>query len=231
MTPFTLSGEALRLNASGALWWPAQRLLAVADLHFEKGSSFAARGVLLPPYDTRATLLQLGNMVRRYDPATVVCLGDSFHDRRALERLARDDLSRLATLAAGRDWLWVEGNHDLGMVPPVGRVVGELAIGPLLFRHIPAPMAPAGEITGHYHPKARVATRAGTFSSRCYVTDGKRLVLPAFGAFTGGLDVMDPAFPPLFPRGFRVLMAGRDRLHIVPRAGLLPVPERPASAG
>lgn len=227
MTPFTLLGEALRLDATGALWWPAQRLLVVADLHFEKGSSFAARGVMLPPYDTRATLLQLGNLMRRYDPATVVCLGDSFHDRKALERLARDDLARLATLATGRDWIWVEGNHDLGLMPPVGRVVEELVLDPLLFRHIPALAPTSGEIAGHFHPKARVATRAGTFSSRCFATDGRRVVMPAFGAYTGGLDVLDPEFPPLFPRGFRVLMAGRDRLHLFPRAALLPVPDRP----
>jgi DNA ligase-associated metallophosphoesterase len=226
MTPFTFLGEALRLDAAGALWWPAQKLLAVADLHFEKGSSFAARGVMLPPYDTRATLLQLGNQIRRYDPAIVVCLGDSFHDRKALERLPGDDLARLTALAAGRDWIWVEGNHDLGVAPPVGRVVDDLALGPLLFRHIPATTPNQGEIAGHFHPKARVATRAGTFSSRCFVTDGRRLVLPAFGAFTGGLDVLDPEFPPLFPRGFRVLMAGRDRLHLFPRSGLLPVPGR-----
>lgn len=225
MTPLTLHGEALRLDATGAIYWPAQRLLAVADLHLEKGSSFASRGVLLPPYDTRATLLQLGNHVRRYDPATVICLGDSFHDRRALERLSRDDLGRLRLLAHGRDWLWVEGNHDLGLVPPVGRVVPEFVCGALTFRHIPTASA-AGEVAGHIHPKARVATRGGTVSSRCFVTDGRRLVLPAFGAYTGGLDVLDPAFPPLFPRGFRVLMAGRDRLHQFPRAGLLPVPDR-----
>ena len=228
MTPFTLHGEALRLDATGALWWPARRLLAVADLHFEKGSSFAARGVMLPPYDTRTTLLQLGNHIRRYDPATMVCLGDSFHDRKALERLARDDLARLAALATGRDWIWVEGNHDLGLVPPVGRVVEDLMLGPLLFRHIPSLAPAAGEIAGHFHPKARVATRAGTFSSRCFVTDGRRIVMPAFGAYTGGLDVLDPEFPPLFPRGFRVLMAGRDRLHLFPRNALLPVPERAA---
>lgn len=226
MTPFTLMGEALRLDATGALWWPAQRLLAVADLHFEKGSAFASKGVLLPPYDTRATLTLLSNHIRRYDPAVVACLGDSFHDRGALERLARDDLARLQSLSQGRDWVWVEGNHDLGLVPPVGRVVENLALGPLTFRHIPGAAPVTGEVAGHFHPKARVATRGGTFSSRCFVTDGRRLLLPAFGAYTGGLDVLDPEFPPLFPRGFRVLMAGRDRLHQFPRAGLLPVPAR-----
>jgi DNA ligase-associated metallophosphoesterase len=229
MTPFTLLGEALRLDASGALWWPAQRLLAVADLHFEKGSSFAARGVLLPPYDTRATLAQLAARIRRTDPAAVVCLGDSFHDRRAPERLARDDLARLQSLSQDRDWIWVEGNHDRGLVPPVGRVIDELVLGPLTFRHVPGAAPAVGEVAGHVHPKARVATRGGTFSSRCFVTDGRRLVLPAFGAYTGGLDVRDPEFPPLFPRGFRVLLAGRDRLHQFPRAGLLPVPERAAA--
>jgi len=216
-----VNGVSLMVDATGALWWPEHRLLAVADLHFEKASGFAERGAFLPPYDTRTTLEGLERLVRRYRPASVVALGDSFHDARARARLGDAEIERLRRLTASVDWLWIAGNHD--PEPPAdlgGRVSYETTLGALTFRHAPCMEGGAGEICGHLHPKASVAVGARLVTARCFVTDGRRMVLPAFGAFTGGLDVFDAAFRPVFRRGFRVLMAGSDRLHMFPASRL-----------
>lgn len=225
--PFTLNGTAVAADPDGALWWPARRLLAVADLHLEKGSSYARFGTLLPPYDSGTTLLRLERLLRRYRPATVVALGDSFHDAEAPARLAQADRGRLAKLVASTDWVWIAGNHD--PAPPAGmagRTAALLTVGAVTFRHEPAEGSVpgdlgAGEIAGHLHPRAAVALREATVAARCFVTDGRRLVLPAFGAYTGGLDVHDPAFRRLFRRGFRVFLMVRDRLHAFPAGRLL----------
>lgn len=221
----TVNGVPLMMEASGALWWPERRILVVADLHLEKGSGFAARGAFLPPYDTRATIEAVERLVRRHRPAAVVALGDSFHDAGARARLAEADGERLRRLTGATDWLWIAGNHD--PVPPEdlgGRVAAEVTLGALTFRHAPCTEAGqgsgAGEICGHLHPKASVAVQARLVTARCFVTDGRRMVLPAFGAFTGGLDVHDEAFRPVFRRGFRVFLAGTDRLHMFPAARL-----------
>ena len=143
-------------DLSGALFWEEQRLLVVSDLHLEKGSSFAARGVLLPPYDTVATLSRLAAVIARHDPRMVIALGDSFHDRDAHERLSAPDRDALAALQARRDWIWISGNHDPALPSDLGGVVAtEVAIGPIAFRH--EPTGAVGEIAGHLHPKARVA--------------------------------------------------------------------------
>lgn len=215
MTPVavTLNQAILALDPSGALWWPERQLLAVADLHLEKGSGFAARGRLLPPYDTAATLARLGALVARYRPAMVVSVGDSFHDGKAAGRLGREDGACLAALTACCDWIWVVGNHD--PVPPTawgGTVQPELTIGPLVFRH-QARADGAGEVSGHFHPRAAVKVRDKRVSAACYAGDGRRLILPAFGAYTGGLDVLDPAIAGLLARPFTVHMIGRQRLH------------------
>jgi len=207
--------------ASGGLWWSRRRLLAVADLHFEKGSAHAMRGTPLPPYDTASTLAALQRDVATLDPAIVICLGDSFHDRRAPARLAPEDRDRLASLARGRQWFWIAGNHD--PAPPAtldGDHVLELAVGPLIFRHQPQPDAADGELAGHLHPKAAVRVRGRRIARRCFVGDGRRVVLPAYGAYAGGLDVMDPAFAPLFPSGFTAWLCGRDRVHRLEAAKL-----------
>ena len=219
-----INGAELEADPSGALWWPGRKTLIVADLHFEKGSSYAPGGRLLPPYDTTETLARLAAIVQRLAPTRIVCLGDSLHDGDAAARIAPDDRARLAALMDQRDWIWIEGNHDPHPHGLGGRVLAEWAEGPLLFRHAAringtgsrskrlAPNA-AGEISGHYHPRAGVNWRGRTVTGRCFVHDGARLVMPAFGAYTGGLDVGDPAIRRLFPRGFRIDLIGRERLH------------------
>ncbi len=223
--PVHLAGERLLLDPAGALFWPAQRLLAVADLHLEKGSAAAMRGALLPPWDTRATLDRLAALLRRFQPQTVVALGDSFHDAGGSARLAASDAARLRLIAAAHRFVWVLGNHD--PAPPEGiggEAVAELALGRLTFRHEArhdVRLGPAsGELCGHHHPKARVAARGGSIVRPCFVFDGRRLMLPAFGAYTGGLDVAEPPIAALFPRGGRVFLLGRERLFSFPYATL-----------
>jgi len=209
-----LNGADLLADLSGALYWPARRVLAVADLHLEKGSGFAARGQLLPPYDTAQTLAQLAAVIARHEPETVVCLGDSFHDGKAAQRLGRADGERLAGLTAGRRWIWIAGNHD--PAPPRdlgGEVQAELTLGALLFRHIAAAETSPGEISGHFHPKAALNWRGRRVGGRCFIGDDRRLILPAFGAYAGGLDVRDPAIAGLFGRRARIHILGQSRLH------------------
>ncbi|QXM24138.1 ligase-associated DNA damage response endonuclease PdeM [Elioraea tepida] len=210
--PVHLAGERLMLDPGGVLWWPARRLLAVADLHLEKGSALAARGALLPPYDSRATLDRLIPLVRRYAPLRLVALGDSFHDRQGPARLPPPEAERLRALASAVPIIWVRGNHD--PAPPQalpGEAAAEWREGPIAFRHEGGGDTP--EICGHHHPKATIATRGKPVSRPCFVADARRLMLPAFGAYTGGLDVRDPAIARLFPRGCRVFLQGRDRLY------------------
>jgi hypothetical protein len=212
LAPLHLAGERLMLDPDGALVWPAQRLLAVADLHLEKGSAAAVRGSLLPPWDTRATLERLGALLRRHAPRTVVALGDSFHDPRGAARLLAADAARLAAMAAAAEFVWVRGNHDPAPAEGIGGVsAAEWRVGPLVFRH-EAVTGAAGEISGHFHPKAQVAVRGAVVSRACFVADARRVLLPALGAYTGGLDVRDPAIARLFPRGGRVFLLGRERL-------------------
>ena len=202
-------------DLSGALFWQEQRLLVVSDLHLEKGSSFATRGVLLPPYDTVATLGRLAAVIARHDPRMVVALGDSFHDRDAHERLSVADRDALSAMQAQRDWIWISGNHDPALPPDLGGVVAsEVAIGPIVFRH--EPTGAAGEIAGHLHPKARVAARGRSMERRCFASDGERAVMPAFGAYTGGLSIRDPAFTKIFQTpGFMAHVLGDNRLHTI----------------
>jgi DNA ligase-associated metallophosphoesterase len=211
--PVRMLGERLMLDPMGALFWPETRLLAVSDLHLEKGSSFARRGMLLPPWDTHATLDRLTLLLRRWSPATVVALGDSFHDASGSARLPATEQSRLNAMTGAHRFIWVQGNHD--PTPPAGlggEWVEAFAAGPMVFRHQAISVAEPAEIVGHHHPKATVQARSGSVSRPCFVFDGKRLMMPAFGAYTGGLDVLDPAINRLFPRGGRVFLLGRDRL-------------------
>ncbi len=224
-----LAGEQLMLDPTGALFWPAERLLAVADLHFEKASSAAAQGRLLPPWDTHATLDRLAVLLRRYAPRVVLALGDSFHDPRAFQRLQPHDAARLRRLtSAPEQFVWVLGNHDPHPPEGVGgRAAPLFQAGGLVFRHEAAARGPAnGEISGHFHPKAQVPARGATVTRACFATDGRRLLLPAFGAYAGGLDVRHPAIARLFPRGGRVFLLGRDRLFSFPMgsaAAALPI--------
>lgn len=214
--PVHIAGERLMLDPAGVLHWPARRMLVVADLHFEKGSAFAARGRLVPPFDTRETLARLTPLLRRYGPRRLVFLGDSFHDDEGCTRLAAHDHAALVAALDGIDLVWVAGNHD--PAPPVGlpgTAVDELQDGPLTFRHIPTPRA-VGEIAGHLHPRAVAPTRAGGVARPCFISDGRRVLMPAFGAYTGGLDATNPAIASLFPRGGRAFLLGTERLYSFP---------------
>jgi uncharacterized protein len=213
-----LAGVGCALDLSGALYMPEEGTLVVADLHFEKGSSLARRGSLLPPYDTRTTLLALGGVLGRYNPRRVIALGDSFHDVGGPDRLDRGDAETLFALQAGRDWVWIVGNHDPSLPEAIGgEVVAETPVGALTLRH--APQAGEGcELAGHLHPVGKVVRRGGGVRRRCFVTDGRRCVMPAFGAYAGGLNVCDPVFQPLFPDGFTAYVIGGERLFAIARA-------------
>ncbi len=223
-----VNGVTLEPDVSGALWWPGRRLLAVADLHLGKGSAYARHGSLLPPWDSHATLSRLGEAIARRRPSTVVCLGDSFHDDGAPSRLDGACLDELGTLVDGREWVWVAGNHD--PEPPeafAGRAVPALTLGPLTFRHEPSAGSGAGEVCGHLHPSATVRSRGTRMRRRCFASDGARALLPAFGAYAGGLDVHERAIADLFAGGFDVWMIGRERVGLVDRRHLV----RPGYAG
>jgi DNA ligase-associated metallophosphoesterase len=209
------AAEAL-LRCSGSLWLAAERALVVADLHLEKGSSYAARGQLLPPYDTRETLKRLAAEVETLAPAMVILLGDTFHDRKSEGRLAPDDAERLRDLARGRTLVWVIGNHDAdGPQALPGEVADELALCGLTLRHEPRAGPQPGEISGHLHPAARVKATRGSVRRRCFVTDSERAILPAFGAYAGGLNVRDEAFAGLFARSPLAGALGHGRVHAV----------------
>ncbi len=215
-----LAGADLVADLSGALYWPAMETIVVADLHFEKGSRHAERGRFLPPYDTRATLRRLSDVLRRYRPRRVVCLGDSIDDGGAPDRADGGDAAAVRTLTEGHDWIWVRGNHD--PEPPAawgGRALDKWREGPLTFRHEAA--AGGGEVSGHFHPKASMRVRSRRVSAACFVADRARLILPAFGTYTGGLNVLEPAIARLFPGDFQAILLGRRTVHVCRRAALV----------
>ena len=217
-----LAGETLMLDLCGGVWLPEHRTLIVSDLHLEKGSSYAVRtGQFLPPYDTRETLACLHEAVTRHDPARVVALGDSFHDARGPERMEPGDRAMVAALQEGRDWVWIAGNHDAAVSEGVGgRYADALTLGGLILRHEPSAEPVSGEIAGHLHPCGKVAMRGRAVRRRCFVTDGSRLVMPAFGAYAGGLNVRDRAIEGLFPNGFTAHLLGDGRVFTIGRAQL-----------
>jgi DNA ligase-associated metallophosphoesterase len=214
----------LRADCAGALFWPDESLLVVADLHLEKGSSFARRGMLLPPYDTTETLARVARLIACYAPRRVIALGDNFHDGGGPARLSSGDRTSLAALQRGRDWIWIAGNHDPDPAEGIGGTfAADLVVGPLRFRHEPSASAGAGEIAGHLHPVARIAQRGRAVSRRCFACDGKTLVMPAFGAYTGGLNVRDRAFLAVFgSRSFTAHMLGDRRLYAFAASRCLP---------
>ena len=213
-----LHGHAFLADASGALYWPDEHMLIVADLHLEKGSSYAARRVFLPPYDTTATLAALALVIARLNPKRVVALGDSFHDNGGAARLLPHDLAHLRAMQVGREWLWLAGNHDPSPHGLDGDHGCEHRTGPICFRHEPGAHPSDGEIAGHLHPVARVGGRAGAVRRRCFVSDGLRMVMPAFGAYAGGLNFLDVAFAALFGAGeHHAHVLGRDAVYTVAR--------------
>jgi uncharacterized protein len=207
-----LNGVELFAEPSGALWWPAASSLIFADLHLEKGTSFARRGVLLPPYDTRTTLARLataiGPRVHR-----VICLGDSFHDGDGPDRLMPSDAIALRALVETHEWIWVTGNHDPVLPAMLGgrTITGELRLHGLIMRHR-AESDAIGEISGHYHPKSHIDIRGRRLSGACFIHDERRIVLPAFGAYTGGLHIESPPIRALFPTAFKIDLMLRGHL-------------------
>jgi hypothetical protein len=218
-------GQELELDPAGALWWPAREMLVVADLHLEKGTAMARRGSLLPPYDTHATLDRLEALLERRRPKTVVSLGDGFHDRAGAQILSPDLHDRLAGIVRRTSWLWICGNHDpclpLGLG---GAMLRRLDFDGLVFVHAPDGVE-AGEIAGHLHPKARPDSMRFRRSRPCFVGDGTRLLLPAFGSYTGGLNVLDPAVTCLFGRGFTAYLLGENRVFGLPHHCLAAEPD------
>ncbi|MEP3231799.1 MAG: ligase-associated DNA damage response endonuclease PdeM [Hyphomicrobiales bacterium] len=222
--PLQLGDQTLFAHAAGVLYWQDQETLIVSDLHLEKGSSFAAKQVFLPPYDTAATLDQLSRLIKAFEPQRVIALGDSFHDGAAPDRLSTKDQLILTTLVTGAEWIWISGNHDPDLPDHLGgSVMDEIKISGITFRHEPTKNPTSSEVAGHLHPCARIRGRGRTIRSRCFVASSSRLIMPAFGAFTGGLNVRDGAFDGLFPGGqYHAYVLGSKKLFPIANSSCLP---------
>lgn len=235
-TDFQFRQETLTALPSGALWWAAQDLLCVSDLHLGKSGRVARRtGAMLPPYETRDTLQRLSDDIAWTDARRIICLGDSFDDLAAARDLEPKCLDMLATLMAGRDWIWIEGNHDPGPIGLGGQHLVTHEKGPLTFRHIAESGAGAdaqvrGEVSGHYHPKARLSGRGRSLSRPCFLLDTERLILPAYGTYTGGLFTEHATLSGLMgPEARALLLPGRGRAPIccpMPRQATRPSSRR-----
>ena len=194
MVPFSFAGETFEASADGALYWPAREALLVADLHLEKASWFALAGQFLPPYDSHATLTALAAEVERTRATRLYCLGDSFHDAFGCDRLDASAREILTSLTSRLDWTWIVGNHDPGFADHCGgRIADEIELGGILLRHEAQRTESRPEISGHFHPKLRVHLRGRQVSRRCFVTSASKIIMPAFGSLTGGLDAHHPA--------------------------------------
>jgi len=219
MVPFSFGGHEFRALVAGALWWPARRALLVADLHFEKASWFATRGQMLPPYDTLATLADLEALLTATGAAELWCLGDSFHDTAGCDRLPVAAQDKLRALTTAVRWTWITGNHDPAVADHCGgEVVDAALVDGLVLRHEADPAEPRPELSGHFHPKLRVRVRGRQVARRCFVATPAKLVLPAFGALTGGLDAGAPAIRRAVGTGAEALVALDDRLLRFPLA-------------
>jgi len=212
MVPFMFGGHLLHPLPEGALWWPARAALLVADLHLEKASAYARFGLMLPPYDSLETLTALLGLVARYDPRELWCLGDSFHDAGGTTRLSPAARALLSSLCARLDWVWITGNHDRAVVDVGGRVLAEVEVNGITLRHEANPDDCVLEISGHFHPKLRLTTRGRRISRRCFVLAAAKLVLPAFGALTGGLDACHPAIRRAVGRPATAMVPTAERL-------------------
>jgi uncharacterized protein len=217
-----VAGTPISAQPDGALWLAGSATLIVSDLHLEKGTSYARSGQLLPPYDTRATLKRLAAAMKRLKPRRVVSLGDSFHDLGGPRRMDEADRASLRALVDAVEWIWIEGNHDPEIPEALGGEAAEnFTIDGLTLRHEPRTEPSSGEIAGHLHPCAKVAAHGRSVRARCFATDGARLVMPAYGAYTGGLNLCDAAFAPIFPHGALALMIGRARVLPAPPERLI----------
>lgn len=208
---FEFHGQTLWALAEAAIWWPAERVLCVSDLHLGKSDRIARRsGRMLPPYETRATLERLGQLIDQFNPAHIVCLGDSFDDLDAAQSLNTIDHADIVAMQAGRTWTWIEGNHDPGPIDIGGQHRHDLTIQDITFRHIADP-AQSAEISGHYHPKCSLQ-RGG--SRPAFLVDDARIILPAFGAYTGGLRASDPALTALMDSAGTAILTGHKALAV-----------------
>jgi DNA ligase-associated metallophosphoesterase len=212
MVPFSFAGHDLFALPQGALFWPARRALLVADLHFEKASWFAGHGQMLPPYDSIATLSGLAAIADATQAAEIWCLGDSFHDSAGCDRLAPEAQEMLRALTATRRWIWITGNHDPVIDRCGGEVMAEACVDGLVLRHEAEPVEARPELSGHFHPKLRVRVRGRQVSRRCFVATPTKLILPAFGALSGGLDAAHPEIIRAVGRGAEALVPVEDRL-------------------
>jgi DNA ligase-associated metallophosphoesterase len=213
MVRFSFCGHELMALPQGALFWPARRALLVADLHLEKASWFARFGQMLPPYDTLATLADLHALVAATAPDEIWCLGDSFHDRHGCDRLPVKARELLTALTATTRWTWITGNHDPGFADTCGgRIVDEAEIDGVLLRHQAKPAETRPELSGHFHPKLRITHRGRQVSRRCFVATTRKLILPAFGSLTGGLDAHHPEIVRAVGPGAQALVPLADRL-------------------
>ena len=219
MVRFSFCGVELAALGAGALYWPARRALLVADLHLEKASWYALGGQMLPPYDSIATLRELAALRAATDAREIWCLGDSFHDKAGCARLPADARAALTALTAAVRWRWITGNHDAGLVDHCGgEVIAEAEIDGLVLRHEADARETRPELSGHFHPKLRLSLRGRRVARRCFVASGSKLILPAFGALTGGMDADDPAIVRIVGRAAQALVPVEDRLLRFPLA-------------
>jgi len=219
MVPFSFAGETFLASSDGALFWPARNALLVADLHLEKASWFARLGQFLPPYDSHATLSALARQVERIETTRVYCLGDSFHDRFGCDRLPQNARALLIELTDKLDWTWIIGNHDPGFADHCGgRLAEEVDVGGVVLRHEARRDDPRPEISGHFHPKLRVHLRGRQVSRRCFVMSATKMIMPAFGALTGGLDAHHPEILGSVGSSAAALVPVSDRLLRFPLA-------------
>ena len=213
MVPFSFAGETFVATPDGALHWPAEQALLVADLHLEKASWYAIGGQFLPPYDSLATLTALANAVQRTGVRRLYCLGDSFHDRFGCDRLPEQARALLLELTGALDWTWVLGNHDPGFADHCGgRLAEEALVAGIILRHEAVRADPRAEISGHFHPKYRLSLKGRSVSRRCIVASETKLILPAFGSLTGGLDASHPEIVRNVGAGAAALVPLEDRL-------------------
>jgi DNA ligase-associated metallophosphoesterase len=213
MVPLSFARHDFFATAEGALHWPTEQALLVADLHLEKASWFAAGGQFLPPYDSLATLQALEREIDRTAAERLYCLGDSFHDRFGCDRLSSAARDLLASMTARLDWIWIVGNHDTGFIDHCGgRIEEECEVGGIVLRHEADQDDPRPEMSGHFHPKLRLSLRGRSVSRRCFVASATKLILPAYGAFTGGLDAGHPEILKKVGPGASALVPSSDRL-------------------
>jgi hypothetical protein len=219
MVPFSFAGETFEATASGALFWRARQALLVADLHLEKASWFARLGQFLPPYDSHATLTALAAEIERSGATRLYCLGDSFHDRFGCDRLPANARALLTDLTGQTDWVWIVGNHDPGFADHCGgRIEDEVVAGGIVLRHEAVGDEPRPEISGHFHPKLRLTVKGRHVSRRCFVLSPTKIIMPAFGTLTGGLDAHHPEILRCVGADATALVPVSDRLLRFPLA-------------